>query len=235
MPCTKLERTENGCRHFWPKNSIAASVLLVVSTYTTLIAIVDQASTKEALKDADNQTVFNINEEIRNVTVSVISKSILWNCREYSMTRSYYKNIYILLITALFVYIFIGMFKIPRYYRRLIDNRSCENDERKCEYIIQAASDWLIRISLVFMLTSYDVSPWLCFCGPSSIIYTKDTQDVDLEIPNSIINYQKAAPIISLILGMTGWLIGMAILEDEEIRKETDDEANNNSNNNNNS
>ena len=38
-------------RQFIPKNDIAASFLLVVSTYTTLLAIVDQASTKEALKD----------------------------------------------------------------------------------------------------------------------------------------------------------------------------------------
>ena len=112
MPCANLksidcendcECAENFCKRFWLKNWIAARFLLIVSTYTSLIAIVDQASTKEALKDADNQTVFNINEEIRNVTVSVISKSILWNCREHSVTREYYRNTYIALITILFI------------------------------------------------------------------------------------------------------------------------------------
>lgn len=208
MPCNYFEsekdreRDENRCKHFWIKNSIAARVLLVISTYTTLIAIVDQASTKEALKDADNQTVFTINEEIRNATVSVISKSILWNCREYSVTRNYYKNIYIALITLLFIYIVIGMSKIPPYWEK--------------KYIIPFVSDCLIRISLIFLLTSYDVSPWLCFSGPSSITYTKNTRDVDLEIPNSIMTYQKIAPFFSSAFGLIGWFVGAFVLEDDK-------------------
>ena len=80
------EEILDACRQFWPKNSTAASLLLVVSTYTTLLAIVDQASTKEAIKDANNQTMFNIDEEIGNATVGSISKSLLWNCRNYSVT-----------------------------------------------------------------------------------------------------------------------------------------------------
>ena len=42
---------------FFPKNHIAASILLVVSVYTTLLSIIDQASTKEAIKDANNQSI----------------------------------------------------------------------------------------------------------------------------------------------------------------------------------
>ena len=96
-----VECVKNCCKQFWPKNRTAANILIVVSIYTTLLAIVDQASIKEAIKDADNQSIFNINEEITNVTVGAISYSILWNCRDYSVTKNYYKGYYIVLVTIL--------------------------------------------------------------------------------------------------------------------------------------
>ena len=200
------------CRQFWPKNSTAASFLLVVSTYTTLLAIVDQASTKEAIKDADNQTMFDIDEEIMNVTVSAISKSLLWNCRDYSVTKNYYKGFYIALITILLSYIIIGMSKF---------SQCCFYDSDSTPiHCLQLLSDWCLRISLIFLLTSYDIDPWICFHGPSSITYMEDTQEVDLELPVSVLRYQKGAPFIATAFGLAGWILGMFVLEDVEDKDE---------------
>ena len=196
------------CRQFWPKNSTAASFLLVVSTYTTLLAIVDQASTKEAIKDADNQTVFDIDEDITNVTVSAISKSILWNCRDYSVTKDYYRGFYIALITILLSYIIIGMSKL------CICFHDDDDDSDPAIGCLQFSSDCCLRISLIFLLTSYDIDPWVCFHGPSSITYMEETHEVDLEFPNSVLIYQTVAPFLSTIFGLVGWGLGMFVLED---------------------
>ena len=209
------DEAKDHCRQFWPKNSTAASFLLVVSTYTTLLAIVDQASTKEAIKDADNQTVFDIDEDITNVTVSAISKSILWNCRDYSVTKNYYKGFYIALITILFAYIIIGMSKLCICFYD--DSDGTAGRMIGC---LQFLSDFCLRISLIFLLTSYDIDPWVCFNGPSSITYMEETQEVDLELPNSALVYQTIAPFFSTIFGLAGWGLGMFVLEDVE--KDTD-------------
>lgn len=206
-------------KSIFPKNSTAASFLAVVSTYTTLLAIVDQASTKEAIKDADDQTIFNINEEVTNVTVSAISKSILWNCRDLSVTRNYYKGFYIVLITFLLGYVIIGMFKFCR---------CCCSDEDECNVIccFQVLSDWCLRISLIFLLTSYDIDPWVCFEGPSSIVYNEDSHEVELLFPDSVLRYQIGAGFISTILGMVGWGLGCFVLEDDD--DDDDDDSNKN-------
>ena len=213
-------------KQFIPKNHIAASFLLVVSTYTTLLAIVDQASTKEALKDADSQTMFNINEDIINVTISTISESILWNCREYSVTKNYYKGFYIALITILLSYIIIGMSKVPRccfYCCKNCDNlfedcdKDCEIKENPtCAQVLQFLSDCFLRVSLIFLLTSYDVDPWACLHGPSSINYIENTGAVELKFPVTVLKYQKGAPVISCFFAVLGWILGMHVPEDEE-------------------
>ena len=198
----------DACKQFWPKNSTAASLLLVVSTYTTLLAIVDQASTKEAIKDANNQTMFNIDGEIENVTVRAISKSLLWNCRDYSETKNFYKGFYIALITILLAYVLFGMSKICRC---CYDD--CSSDPTVTTWF-QLLSDWALRISLVFLLTSYDIDPWICFQGPSSITYDEDTQEVDLRHPESVLIYQQVAPFLATGFGLLGWVLGMFVLED---------------------
>ena len=204
-----MEKCAKSCFKFWPKKSTSARLLLFVSTYTTLLAIVDQTSTKEALKDADNQSRFNINEEFRNVTVSAISKSILWNCRDYSVTSKYYKGFYTFLMVILFAYVIFGMSRICRCCCG-----DCDDCGTSC---LQCLSDWCLRISLIFLLTSYDIDPWACFCGPSSISYSRVTQEVELKFPNDPLRYQKGAPFISAFFGLVGWILGMCVVENEDI------------------
>ena len=213
----KKKPIKNCCTQSWPKNQTAASILIVVSIYTTLLAIVDQASTKEAIKDANNQSIFNINEEIKNVTVSAISYSILWNCRDYSVTNNYYKGYYAALITILFVYILVGMFKLCKF-----DQCHGGNPKNLIQPVFQVLSDVCLRISLIFLLTSYNIDPWVCFHGPTSITYTEDTQEVDLEFPSSALMYQKGAPFISVFFGLLGWAFGCFVQEEDAKQRQTE-------------
>ena len=197
------------CKQFWPKHSKAAAFLLIISTYTTILSILEQLSTREALKDADNQTIFTISDEISGVTVSTISQSILWNCREHSMTRNYYKTFYIILVTGVFVYIVIGM-------NKRVNEGCCNDGDMALVHTFQYLSDWCLRASLLFLITSSDIDPWLCFSGPSRITYLEDTQEVELRFPNSPLTYQRIGPIFTAIFGIVGWISGMFVLEEED-------------------
>ena len=94
--------------------------------------------------------------------------------------------------------------------------RCCYDDDADSTKITccQLLSDWILRISLLFLLTSYDIDPWNCLNGPSSITYDEDTHEVDLEHPESVLIYQQVAPFLATVLGLLGWGLGMLVLED---------------------
>jgi len=215
-----------------PKNHIAGSLLLIISTYSTLLAIVEQTSTKEALRDADNKTIFDINEEYTNVTISKISSPILWNCRNYSMTRHNYRNIYVTLIVVTLLWIIIGMFKIPftgmgifHWCKTKTESRCCgclkesssSLETKDCILTcLQLLSNIILRLSLIFMITSFDIDTWACIHGPSSIKYVKNTQVVELTLPKSIIYYHVVGLSVAFVLGIIGWIIGVFVSEKDE-------------------
>ena len=70
----------------------------------------------------------------------------------------------------------------------------------------QLASGICIRISLILIVTSYDIDPWACFEGPSNITYNDIDQTVTLTFSERTLNYQKVAPFFSVAIGM-GWII----------------------------
>ena len=195
-------------------DTIAEKFILVIATYTTLLSIIDQTSTVEALKDSDNQTVFNINEQITNVTISEISKSILWNCRDYSVTKQYYKAIYEAVIAISIIWITYGMLKLPKCVLL------CFN-EANCYFVqsLQCMSDWCLHISLIFLLLSYDIDPWACIEGPSSIRYMEDSQVVVLKFHNSPLQFQIAGSIVAATLGLLGWICAMYLTTTADLTK----------------
>ena len=201
-----------------PKDAIAGDFLLIISIYSTLLAIVEQTSTKEALKDADNQMLFDINEEITNATVTEISSPILWNCRDYSMTKRNYKNIYITLLVITIIWIVVGVLKIPYICTEISQNVS-ESSSGSTKVILsclQFLSNVFLRISLIFLITSFDTDPWACIEGPSNIEYISETHSVDLSFPKSVTTYQLVGPILAIVLGIVGLVIGVCVSEVEE-------------------
>ena len=195
-PCPAT--TINCCKSYLPQGS--EKVLFAVSTYATLLSIIDQASSKEAVKDSNNETLFTVNDEIVNVTVARVSNAVLWNCRDSSMTSTFYKHFYTAVVVCLFIYVFIFMTRITKKWIK------CECNKYDWAPLI---SSICIRFSLIFIVTSYDISPFACIAGPSSISYNDQT--VTLTFNEHALNYQKAAPIVSLVIGIVGWIITIVI------------------------
>jgi len=87
-------------------------LFIIVSVYTTVTAVISTAAQNEAIKDTTSERQFNVTNrpDYMNVPVKEISNAILWDCREKSVTRSYYKSLYGLLFMSfgLIVLIFIG-------------------------------------------------------------------------------------------------------------------------------
>ena len=87
-------------------------LFIVVSVYTTVAAVISTAAHNEATKDSTSERTFNVTDrpEHMDVNVTEISNAILWDCREKSVTRRYYRSLYGLLFMSfgLIVLIFIG-------------------------------------------------------------------------------------------------------------------------------
>ncbi len=207
-------RIINYYKSFLPQGS--ENVLFAVSTYSTLLAIIDQASSKEAAKDSNNETLFAVNDEIVNVTVSRVSNTVLWNCRDSSITRLFYKRFYTAVVVCLFVYVFIFMI---RFTKKWITCKCSKLD------LVPLISHNCIRVSLILIVTSYDIDPWACFEGPSSISYNNLDQTVTLTFSKRTLNYQKVAPFFSLAIGIFGLVVNCIgkcyVNPDEKERKYT--------------
>ena len=168
----------------FPKN--AKKYIAGLGLYATFIATVDQLLMKEAVKDADGQSTFTIDATITNATVREISHAVLWNCREFSMTKSFYRNLYIFGIAFLAFYVLVYMTGVKCNFK-------CNSSD-----LLKYISELMYRMAFVFMLISYDIDPLACLSGPSSIIYDEPEQAVKLTFVDSILTFQSAAAYISL-------------------------------------
>ena len=87
-------------------------LFIIVSIYTTVASVISTTAHNEAIKDTTSERPFNVTNRPEHIDVIVqeVSNAILWDCRENSVTRSYYKSLYGLLFTSfgLIGTIFIG-------------------------------------------------------------------------------------------------------------------------------
>ena len=82
-------------------------IFIIVSVYVTIgTAITTTANNEAAIDTNGNRMTFNVTSrpEHANLWVTDVSNSVLWNCRENSITSHYYKVLYGLLF-AVFVLI----------------------------------------------------------------------------------------------------------------------------------
>ena len=82
-------------------------LFIIVSVYTTVAAVISTTAHNETTKDTTSEMP---RPEHTDVIVNEVSNAILWDCREKSVTRRYYKSLYGLLFMSfgLIVTIFIG-------------------------------------------------------------------------------------------------------------------------------
>lgn len=153
--------------------------------YVTVFSLINQISSKQA--ESDTKKVVKINDEYGVKYVESISNDVLWNCRYGSSSRSTYVSVFAALLVILgFVYIFTACWSL-----------CCQ---KKFSNWFQFLSSVVLKVSFIFLLTTYDVSLWDCFCGPSDIEYSKETKKVDLKFNNSTKRYQLIGSNISLVL-----------------------------------
>ena len=77
-------------------------IFIIVSVYITIGTAITTAANNEASDDANGNRTFDITSrpEQSNLQISDVSNSVLWNCREKSVTNQYYKVLYGLLFAA---------------------------------------------------------------------------------------------------------------------------------------
>ena len=76
-------------------------IFILIAVYTSVVAQFRQTANQEADRDIDSGVPFMINEEWVNDSISGgVSDRILWNCRPYSRTHTYYSSLYLGLIIS---------------------------------------------------------------------------------------------------------------------------------------
>ena len=87
-------------------------LFIVVSVFTTVAAVISTTAHNEATSDANSERAFNVTAlpEHADVIVREVSNAILWNCRQKSVTSSYYKTLYFILFASFIaiMVVFIG-------------------------------------------------------------------------------------------------------------------------------
>ena len=77
-------------------------IFIIVSVYITIDATITTAANNEAANDTNGNGTFDLTSrsEHQNVLVSQVTNSVLWNCREKSLTKQYYRALYGLLFST---------------------------------------------------------------------------------------------------------------------------------------
>lgn len=190
---------------------IAASFITAYSTITT-------ASDNEATSDRDSTQ--DINDVYKQVEIERISSSILWNCREYSTTRRYYKAFFYLLFVGL-ILAFVLTTKLPsrQSFKDLLgfipSCVMCKTlkypSQQSCKKWLEFITSVFVKTSFFILLTTYDIRSWECLEGPSSINYNDKTKEVELDYKGRAISYQRGGSIASLFFLLVGMIMSIVI------------------------
>ena len=66
--------------------------------YVSVVNLISTTANNEATTDIHSNNTFSVTTQHTNVKVSFIDDAVLWNCRDQSVTRSYYRILYLMLI-----------------------------------------------------------------------------------------------------------------------------------------
>ena len=77
-------------------------LFIITYVYVSVVNLISTTANGEASEDIHSTRLFNITSqpEHANVNVSFIDDAILWNCRDHSDTKHYYRGLYWMLISA---------------------------------------------------------------------------------------------------------------------------------------
>lgn len=155
----------------------------------------------------------------KQVKVESISSHILWNYREYSTTRRYYKAFFRMLLVAL-ILAFVFTTKLPswqsfkewlRFIASLKQKKLKLPSRQSCKKWLEFITTVIVKTSFFILLTTYDISIWECLEGPSEIIYSNETTAIELNYMKSAIAYQHGGSIASLVLLVMGMIMSIEV------------------------
>lgn len=77
-------------------------IFIITYVYISVVNLISTTANNEANQDVQSPVHFNLTSrpEHTDVIVSYIDDAVLWNCREYSLTSSYYVTLYWMLIAV---------------------------------------------------------------------------------------------------------------------------------------
>ena len=78
-------------------------VYIMTYAFITIVNLISSTANSEALSDRNSMMLLNVSSKYMNVNVTSINDAILWNCRKFSETKSYYQFLYWMLLLALIV------------------------------------------------------------------------------------------------------------------------------------
>ena len=80
------------------------AVFVITYVYITVVNLISATANSEATRDAKSLATFNVSSDLNHqgVEVRFIDNAVLWNRRENSVTKSYYKTLYWMLIGTTF-------------------------------------------------------------------------------------------------------------------------------------
>lgn len=77
-------------------------VFIITYVYISVVNLISTTANGEATADTNSMDFFDVTSkpEHINVSISFIDDAVLWNCREHSETKKYYRGLYWMLIAA---------------------------------------------------------------------------------------------------------------------------------------
>ena len=77
-------------------------LFIITYVYISVIYLISTTANSEANADVNSMMLFNVTSQPNhtNVMVSYIDDALLWSCRKDSVTRDYYKYLYVMLFSA---------------------------------------------------------------------------------------------------------------------------------------
>ena len=77
-------------------------MFIITYVYVSVVNLISTTANSEASEDIHSTKLFNVTSQPKHtdVNVSFIDDVILWNCRDHSVTKHYYRGLYWMLISA---------------------------------------------------------------------------------------------------------------------------------------
>ncbi|XP_065882987.1 uncharacterized protein [Dysidea avara] len=87
------------------------AVFIITYAYITVVSLISDTADSEATRDAKSMAKFNIttHPSHQEVEVEFIDDAVLWNCRDKSVTKHYYRGLYWMLTATTVAILFVFM------------------------------------------------------------------------------------------------------------------------------